>query len=136
MVKLEGNICVDLCYFLFLFIFIPMILYFKNRIVRWSLISSIVLNLLLWILYYFRIPIQTEPIVLRYNIYAGINLIGPWYNVFYFPLAGIILIVLNFILGKFLFKRSKLIAEFLAITALICQIILLAFGILIVMINI
>ena len=116
--------------------FIFMVLYLKDKIIKWNLIFSVILNLLLWVLFYFRIPVQTEPIVLRYNIYAGINLIGPWYNIFYFSLTGLIIIILNFSLGKFIFRHNKLLAHFLAITALICQIVLLGYGMLIVMINI
>lgn len=112
-----------------------MVLYFKNKIIRWSLIFSIIFNILLWILFYFRIPIQIEPIILRYNIYVGINLIGPWQNVFYFPLAGLLIIILNFILAKWVYKKDRLPANFLVITALISQIILLVLGVLLVMMN-
>jgi len=113
-----------------------MILYFKDKIIRWSLGFSIVFNLLVWVLFYFRIPIQVEPIALRYNIYVGINLIGPWHHVFWFPLAGLIIIIFNFILAKKLFKSEKILAHFLTLTALICQILLSVHGVLIVMMNI
>ncbi len=113
-----------------------MILYFKDKIIRWCLVFSIIFNILFWVLVYFRIPIQTEPLALRYNIYTGINLIGPWYNVYFFPLAGLGIIIFNFALAKIIFKKDKLAAHFLVATALICQIILLIFGGLLVMINV
>lgn len=112
-----------------------MILYLKDRIVKWSLIFSIILNILLWVLFYFRIPVQVEPIALRYSIYVGINLIGPWHRVFWFAIIGILIGVLNFILAKKIFNKNKLLAHFLVITALLCQMILLIYGVIIVMVN-
>ena len=111
------------------------ILYLKDKIIYWNLGAALTVNLFLWALFYFRIPIQVEPIVLRYNIYVGINLIGSWQNVFYFPLAGLGIILLNFILAKIFYKPDKLAAYFLVLGALIAQIILFVFGALIVMIN-
>ena len=112
-----------------------MILYFKDKIIKFSLILGILLNALLWALFYFRIPIQVEPIVMRYNIYVGINLIGQWWQIYYLVLFGSGIIILNFVLAKYLFKKDKLVAHFLSITALLCQIILLIYGGLMVIMN-
>ena len=110
-------------------------LLFKNKTIKYSFWLSIVLNLLVWILFIFRIPASDTPVVLGYNIYVGINFIGPWYNVYYFSLAGLLIIVLNFILIKRFFKREILLAQFFAVSALICQIILIIYGVLIAVIN-
>jgi hypothetical protein len=112
-----------------------MILFFKNKIIRFTLIFSIIFNLLSWILFYFRIRISTEPIILRYNIYTGISLIGPWYYVFYFSLAGLLILILNFILAKKFFLEKRILAYALAIISLICQTLILLYGVLIVVIN-
>ncbi len=112
-----------------------MILYFKDRIIKWCLASSLLLNFLLWLLFYFRIPIQVEPIVLRYNIYVGINLIGSWFAIFYLPLVGLGIIILNFLLAGLIYKKDRLPAHFLAVTAMACQMILLVTGVLLVMMN-
>ncbi len=112
-----------------------MIFYFKDKIIKYNLIASLILNILLWVLFYFRIPIQIEPLILRYNIYVGINLIGNWYSVFNFSLIGLLIIILNFVLAKIIYKKDKLLAHFLIITALICQIVLLIWGVVIVMVN-
>ena len=112
-----------------------MILFFKDKIIKFNLIGSLLVNILLWVLFYFRIPFQVEPIILRYNIYVGINLIGPWWHIFYFSLAGLGVIFLNFILAKLIYKKNRLLAHFLVFISLICQIILLIEGILLVMMN-
>ena len=112
-----------------------MILFFKDKIIKISLILSLIFNLLTWVLFYFRIPIQVEPIVMRYNIYVGINLIGEWWQIYYLSGFGLLIILLNFILAKKIFKKDKLPAQWLAIVCLICQLIILTYGVLIVIMN-
>lgn len=112
-----------------------MILFFKNKFIRFTLSLGIIFNILSWILFYFRIPISVEPIILRYNIYTGISLIGPWYSVFYFSLAGVLILILNFILAKKFFLNKRILAYALSTVALICQTLILLYGVLIVVIN-
>ncbi len=107
----------------------------KDKTIKFNFWASVVLNILLWILFIFRIPVTNQPVVLGYNIYVGINFIGAWYNVFYFSAAGLLIILLNFVLVAKIFKREKLLAQFFAVTSLICQIILLIYGVLIAVIN-
>ncbi len=109
--------------------------YFKDKIIKWNLIFGLVINLLLWLLMYFRMPIQVEPIVLRYNIYVGINLIGPWYAAYYFPAVGLLIFLINFIFGRLLYKKDYLLPRLLATVSLLCQIILLSIGALLVIAN-
>ncbi len=112
-----------------------MILFLKDKIIKWNLIASLILNILLWVLLYFRTPVQIEPLALRYNIYVGISLIGLWYYVFYFSLIALLIIILNFSLAKFFYKQNKLLTHFLAVTSSICQLILLAWAVIMVMVN-
>jgi hypothetical protein len=110
-------------------------LYFKDKIIRVSLTVSAILNLSVWLLFYFKIPIQVEPIILGYNIYVGINLIGPWFYVYYFSLAGLIILILNFFLSRLVYFKERWPALVLVVTALACQIILTVYAILLVVLN-
>ncbi|HPA25921.1 MAG TPA: hypothetical protein PLK76_04150 [bacterium] len=110
-------------------------LYFKDKFIRWGLISSFFLNLFLWVILYRKIPIQVEPIVLRYNIYVGINLIGSWWQVFYLPLIGLAILIFNFLLAKMMFLKEKFLARLIAMMTIIAQIFLMMIGILLTIIN-
>lgn len=110
-------------------------LYFKDKFIRWGLIISLFLNLFLWVILYRKIPIQVEPIVLRYNIYVGINLIGSWWQVFYLPLIGLAIIIFNFLLAKMMLVKENFLARLLAVVTVICQIFLTMIGILLTIIN-
>ncbi len=112
-----------------------MILLLNDKIIKWSLITGGLANLALWPMIYFGLPHLAEPIVLRYNIFMGINLIGPWLNAFYFPLAGLVIGIFNFFLAKAVYKKEKLASYFLILTALSCQLILVVFLALLLVIN-
>ena len=111
-------------------------LFFKNRTIVISLGTAIALNLAALIGLYFSITPRVELVALRYTIYFGIDLIGSWWQIFIFPLIGAIINVVNFSLAYLVFLRVKLIAYFLALTAMMVQIVLLIMSILIILLNI
>ena len=70
-------------------------LFFKDRTVLISLVIAIALNLASLIGLYFSITPRVESVALRYTIYFGIDLIGPWWQIFIFPLIGAIINVVK-----------------------------------------
>lgn len=110
-------------------------LYFKDKFIRYGLLISLFLNLFLWILLYEKIPIRVEPIVLRYNIYVGINLIGFWWQVYYLPLIGLAIIVFNFLLAKMMFIKERFLSNIISVVTVICQFFLVTIGFLLTIIN-
>lgn len=100
----------------------------KDRFVKFNFISALVLNILnIGLVYYnfsrFLVG-QTESVVLHYNIYFGIDKIGDWQNIYYLPLIGFFIIVINLLLSYWLHFYDKLISYFFLFIALFCQIIL------------
>ena len=97
-----------------------------------TVIWPLFVNLAIWVVLYIKIkPLsfisEFGQIPLHYNIYFGIDKIGPWYNVFALPLIGLIVIIFNNILGYTFYLKEKLISHFLVGSQFIVQIIL-AFG--------
>lgn len=118
-----------------LFGFIKSNLFFKNKVISGNLVLSILLNFIITCWLYLKIIPQVEPIALRYTIYFGIDLIGPWWHVFIFPLIGLIIIIINFILAYLVFLKVKILAYFLVLTSTIVQILFTIMAILIVLLN-
>ncbi|HEX9664233.1 MAG TPA: hypothetical protein VGA49_00225 [Patescibacteria group bacterium] len=85
---------------------------------------------------FLKISPTSEPITLHYNIYFGIDLIGAWYKVYFLPLFGLIVIVVNFVLAYFLHKQEKILSYFLVAAASLAQLILLVAGVIVVLLNI
>ncbi len=87
--------------------------FFHNSLVQWVLIGAIFVNLVNWaILAYFIRPVDF-PIILHYNVYFGVDLIGSWWQVFFLPLMGTLILIINLILAYFFFKQKERVASHL-----------------------
>lgn len=110
-------------------------LFFKDWTIRTNLVCGLALNIIMWAGIYYGIAPRVEPIALRYNIYFGINFIGPWYYGFIFPLIGFVLILINSCLAYLVFLRLKLLAYFLILNAIVCQLLLIIMSTIIILLN-
>jgi hypothetical protein len=96
--------------------------FFSNSIVHWTLIASIFINAADWaVLAYFIRPVDF-PIILHYNVYFGVDIIGDWWQAYFLPLIGVIMLVINTLLAYYFFKQKERIASYLLLlTAIIIQ---------------
>jgi hypothetical protein len=76
-------------------------------------------------LYYMFGMTKDESIVLHYNIYFGIDLIGQWYRVFELAYLGLGIFLLNVIIGGFIYLKDKILTIFLTTSTFFCLIFLL-----------
>lgn len=94
---------------------------------------------MLWLLIVIKLlPMVKEGsfLSLHYNIFFGIDLIGPWYSVFVIPLLSLIFLIINCVLLVLLYGREKFLSYFLAVTNALLSIGLLTALVLIVLLNI
>lgn len=99
--------------------------FFRSGYVQWALICSIILNFLGWgIMVYFIRPVDF-PIILHYNVYFGVDLIGDWWQAYALPLIGLTVLAINGILG-FLFyaQKERLISHVLLLASSVVQIVI------------
>jgi len=85
---------------------------------------------------FWKIHPQEEPIYLHYNIYFGINLIGPYFEIYYLPLSGLVIFLVNFLLSAIIYNKEKIIVNFLFITNVLVQFSLWIATTLIILLNI
>lgn len=109
--------------------------FLKNNIIRFFLISSLILNLGLFLFFYFFIKQSDIPIVLHYNVNWGVDYFGEVKSIFILPLAGLIIILLNGVLSLRLWFKMKSLAYFLIVISLISEIFLWLSGIALYIIN-
>src|SRR3989344_5838475 len=98
--------------------------FFKDKIIKSLLIFGLVLNLGLFLFFYFFIKRSDIPIVLHYNVDWGVDYFGEVKNVFILPLIGLIIFLLNSVLALRLWFRMKSIAYFLTAISLISEVFL------------
>ncbi len=98
--------------------------FLRDKIIKPLLILSLILNLGLFLFFYFFIKRSDIPIVLHYNVDWGVDYFGEVKNIFILPIAGLIIFLLNSVLALRLWFKVKGLAYFLAVTSLISEVFL------------
>ncbi|TXG75847.1 hypothetical protein E6Q11_06325 [Candidatus Dojkabacteria bacterium] len=55
---------------------------------------------------FWSVESREDLVILRYNAYLGINLLGVWWQLFLMPAITFVFTLLNFLLAKLLFGRG------------------------------
>ena len=115
--------------------------YKKNKFVKLNLLLSVILNISSWALLIWKIAPLATPngygvIDLHYNLFLGVDLIGPWYYVFSIAGLGLFVILFNNLVAFWLYKKEKVLSYFLIIFQSIINMILFAATIFVVLLNI
>ena len=97
--------------------------------------SAVVLNALTWALLLWKIPYSSEPILLHYNVYFGIDLTGPWAQMFWIPGSGLLIAVVHTVVVWFVTLQHQLSAWVLLVMSVVIQIIALLASLLVVLLN-
>ncbi|MCX6765585.1 MAG: hypothetical protein NT136_01325 [Candidatus Moranbacteria bacterium] len=91
--------------------------FFRNAIVHWALIGAFFLNIANWGLLAFFIRPVDFPIILHYNVYFGVDLIGDWWQAYFLPLMGAAIMAVNITLAHFFYRKKERIASYLLLLA-------------------
>ena len=110
--------------------------FLQNAIVHWLIIAIFFLVLVhSAVIVYFLRPTDSA-LILHYNVYFGVDLIGAWWHVYALPLGGFLLFLLNTILAYWFFAfRERIISYILLLAALFVQMSLLVASSTIIFIN-
>lgn len=110
--------------------------FWKNNLIAWGLGIALALNIANWVLLWLFVEPVDLPIILHYNVYFGVDILGSWKEVFISPLLSIILFMINFFLGFFLYKKKEKIASYILILGnLMLQLAFLVYSISLILIN-
>jgi hypothetical protein len=101
---------------------------FKHRYFR--VVS--VLSLLAWGATVALPSIRVLPIIygktavpLHYNIHIGVDTIGPWWRIYLVPAIGLIIIVTNLLLARYMWSRDPVLSHIAGLATLVLQLVLL-----------
>jgi hypothetical protein len=87
------------------------------------LLIAFVLNIVSWILVFFKGQPEEYIVPLHYLFVRGIDKTGPWFYIYKIPLAGLLLLAVNFILAFILNKKGDVKASYvLAIATIFLEI--------------
>ena len=100
-----------------------------------ALAAAILLNAITWLLVFVSFPDRSDAMVLHYNIYFGIDLVGPWQQLLMIPISGTASIVVNTGLVLLFSKKAGLLSSVLEFSAVLIQVILLTAVLLLIPVN-
>lgn len=94
-----------------------------NAIVHWVFIAALVINSASFgFLAFFLRPVDF-PIILHYNVYFGVDIIGVWWHVYFLPIIALSVFIVNVIMARFFYKSGeRIISYMLLLAALMVQI--------------
>ena len=93
-------------------------LFLKDRWIRLTFVPAFIASVLTLVLLFKFFP-RADNTVLHYNVYFGIDLLGPWYNVFFLPLIGIGLTLINAVMAASIWRWDRIASYLLAIGAMV-----------------
>lgn len=109
--------------------------YWRQREVARTLFLSALINLAMWVYLYTNRVDSDYPIILHYNLFFGVDFRGSYTMVFLLPAVGVMLFLLNALLGQFFYKIERLVSYILTLNILIIQIFLMIASYLIIKTN-
>ena len=86
------------------------------------LILSIGAQIFIWFYILLNIKPSVGRVFLHYNIVFGVDLLGQWWKIFYLPLGGLVIILINFIISFLLYKRDRFFSWLLSAWVLLVHI--------------
>lgn len=109
----------------------------RDRIVSISAIVAVILHFITWILLIWRgLPLANRGFLpLHYNIYFGVDLIGPWYELFIPVLFGLGALIINFFLITLIYERRRLFAHFFSLGTVLLELIILTASFFMILLN-
>jgi hypothetical protein len=87
-----------------------------NRFFGIGVLVSLCMNGALWLYLSERILPQVQQIPLHYNIYFGIDLVGPWWYLFAFPVTALGVFLVNTTGVIYFFQRERAVSYFFLLT--------------------
>ncbi len=91
--------------------------FLRNPIAQWLLIASFFINIADWAALAFFIRPVDFPIILHYNVYFGVDIIGGWWQAYFLPFTGAVILLVNAVLAHFFYGRKERIASYVLLMA-------------------
>lgn len=88
------------------------------------MVLSLVAELFMWLYIFIKLGGKSDILFLHYNIIFGVDLIGAWWRILFLPLAGLFILLANFLAAIFCYNKDKIVSRFLTTFACVFEIFL------------
>ncbi|MDD5083764.1 MAG: hypothetical protein PHT88_02385 [Candidatus Moranbacteria bacterium] len=86
--------------------------FYHNTLVRFSLLTSGILQIIGAVLLAIFVRSQQSIVILHYNVYFGVDLIGEWGQVFMIPAIVLVFVIINTLLAQWFYGQQERIASY------------------------
>lgn len=97
---------------------------FRNTLAKFLLLVSAILLLGSFAILFFFVGKRDVPIVLHYNVYFGVDVIGEWWEVYFVPFVGVLFLFLHIVLARYLFSLGEKTLSFGVLISLVFLLVL------------
>lgn len=98
--------------------------YWRDRLVLVSLSVGLAVNIILWSVLFGKLGFPREVMPLHFNVISGIDLVGSGRQLYLLPGVGLLLYLLNFGLGRLLYREARMLTIYLSLAGAIIQVVL------------
>ena len=110
--------------------------FFRNPLLVSIFGSSIFLGIINFVVLFFFIRKLNNLIILHYNVFLGVDLIGDSNQILLMPLVGLSFVIINLILAIYFFnQKERMLSHILSLTALLSQLGISVAGASIILVN-
>lgn len=96
--------------------------FFRSPLVQWIFIGTIFVGLANWGILIFYIRPVDLPIVLHYNVFLGVDIVGDWWQLYFLPIIADLFLIINVILAYIFYqKKERLAAHILLLASFFVQ---------------
>ncbi len=86
--------------------------FFRNPIVFFLVVVILFLNVVSFVALSIFIEKTASPVILHYNVYFGVDLIGDWWQIYILPIMGIFFFLINFFLAGCFYRQGERIGAY------------------------
>lgn len=108
---------------------------FDDRRAQIMLAGATFIQILFWVYAAWQVRPQEGLLFLHYNIYFGVDLIGPWYQFYLLPVIGLVILIVNALFARLVYRRQRQIAYIVLSITIVYQFLLLLASYLIIQQN-
>jgi len=101
-------------------------LYLRDRWILFPAIGAILAQIASWWYIIANIHPDAGQIFLHYNIVFGVDLVGDWWHMFFLPLGGILIFIVNYFFSFMFYGSDRFLSRLLSFWTIFLHIFLLA----------
>ena len=94
-------------------------LFWRQTYIKLGFGCTFALNLVIWYMIYHSVEPSIIPIPLHRTVYFGIDFTAPYWYYYFFPLFGLIILVIHFTAAAFCYRDEQILAKLLVATSLL-----------------